>query len=687
MVIFKITNAGLNAALDAQNNGLTVRLDKIKFGSGQYDVVDEDPRTSMVNPFLSADFIGGGTESNSHTLRFNCSFIDTQSRDVFEIGLFTDQNVLFAVASRTTTPFFKTSSTLKTVFVGGLKLGAFDSQSVVVVLQEDGALVLQLLGAHESHLNPHPQYAMLNALNNALARISFLENKVYEDIQIGDLFVTTKNFANGDEVTAHKKYGKWARFGEGRALVGISTQESDPLWTKEIGNTFGEMAHQLSIAEIPSHDHVDEGSPYNKLVASITDVSPVDGDGSGQTNPVGQASPAYNESYLQTSDITPAQYAEMRINSVGGNSAHNIVQPSIIIGAWQRIPETLQLVASKSAVSEGEQVTFTLITDFPLGTTVNWQILGIQSSDITPSALFGTLITDENGQASYTVDILYDGSTEGLEILRFGLINFPSVYCDVLIDDTSTTAELVINNTYGGIATIVDGYYVKPSINLYDFFLAKKGRAPNINEEISIVIESDVAIVGDSTSVSAIAVDNRWLSNSITLLNHGLILGRGGDPSWNNQNYNVNPPTGPVYDATNGGTAIESTYDNEIVIQNYGLIAGGGGGGGAAGTSDDKAVIAGGAGAPLGTFRSNKIFQENTNPTQATLQNGGVGGKLRYFGSNWWLGGNGGAVGENGKNGNAGGQSWINGGQAGLIFSGNVVINNIDSGQSKGRTA
>lgn len=158
MVILKLTSAGLNAALNSQENGIVLKIDKIKFGSGKYAVVDNDPRTAMINPFVSTQFVGGDVEPNSHTLRFNCSFKDTQSRDVYEIGLFTEENVLFAVASTTGEPFFTTSKTLVTVFIGGMKLGAFNSESVQIVLDENGAIALQLMGAHEGHQNPHPQY-------------------------------------------------------------------------------------------------------------------------------------------------------------------------------------------------------------------------------------------------------------------------------------------------------------------------------------------------------------------------------------------------------------------------------------------------------------------------------------------------------------------------------------------------
>lgn len=159
MLVLKLTKAGLNAALNAQSVGLKLDLNLIKFGSGKYNVVDDDPRTAMVSPFLTAAIVGGGIEPESHTLRFNSAFKDNQARDVYEVGIFTSTNVLFAVASTTDKPFFTTSKTLTTVFASGFRLGAFDSSIVQVVLDPQGAIALQLFAQHEASNNPHPQYA------------------------------------------------------------------------------------------------------------------------------------------------------------------------------------------------------------------------------------------------------------------------------------------------------------------------------------------------------------------------------------------------------------------------------------------------------------------------------------------------------------------------------------------------
>lgn len=160
-----------------------------------------------------------------------------------------------------------------------------------------------------------------------------------EDIKVGDLFITTLNFADSDAVATHKKYGIWEKFGDGHALVSCASADNDlaPDFMKTIGESDGEYRHKITKAEMPEHNHISDGSPYNKLVASLEDIIPNDGDGLSGINPVGNASPHYNNSYVQTSDITAEQYAEMTIKRNGGGQAHNNIQPSITIGVWRRV--------------------------------------------------------------------------------------------------------------------------------------------------------------------------------------------------------------------------------------------------------------------------------------------------------------------------------------------------------------
>jgi hypothetical protein len=157
---------------------------------------------------------------------------------------------------------------------------------------------------------------------------------------------------------------------------------------------------------------------------------------------------------------------------------------------------------------------------------VPWIISGIQSEDITPNVLSGNFTVGSDGKAVYSIEIVDDFASEGSEILRFSLANNPYIYCDVVIQDTSVTTEVVISNSYAGTVNQSNGYFIKQSINLYDAFITLIGRTPEPNEKILFIVESDVAIVANDLSTFAIIGDDRWLNNEINLRNFGLIAGK-----------------------------------------------------------------------------------------------------------------------------------------------------------------
>jgi hypothetical protein len=97
----------------------------------------------------------------------------------------------------------------------------------------------------------------------------------------------------------------WERFAEGKTTVGYLSGDAD---FGTIGQTGGEKTHQLTIPEIPTHNH-----NYEK----VTGRSYVGNDGSGG----GDAITAFTSS--PTSDT-------------GGNQAHNNLQPYVVTAKWLR---------------------------------------------------------------------------------------------------------------------------------------------------------------------------------------------------------------------------------------------------------------------------------------------------------------------------------------------------------------
>ena len=100
--------------------------------------------------------------------------------------------------------------------------------------------------------------------------------------------------------------GTWARFANGRCLVGVNESDTDFSSAQKTG---GEKEHSLTIDEMPSHNH------KIKLYESSVDTN--------------------------VGNIMRSKSTTSTVNGVsertGGNSAHNNLQPYITVYIWRRI--------------------------------------------------------------------------------------------------------------------------------------------------------------------------------------------------------------------------------------------------------------------------------------------------------------------------------------------------------------
>lgn len=101
----------------------------------------------------------------------------------------------------------------------------------------------------------------------------------------------------------------WERTAVGKVLVGIDSTDTD---FNEIGKTSGEKTHTLTLQEMPSHYH---------------DVK------YGSSSPLGLNSGATGYKLNYENGGTQQIYAA----SVGGNKAHNNLQPYQVVAYWKRI--------------------------------------------------------------------------------------------------------------------------------------------------------------------------------------------------------------------------------------------------------------------------------------------------------------------------------------------------------------
>ena len=123
--------------------------------------------------------------------------------------------------------------------------------------------------------------------------------------KVGDLYLTT----NSGNPSSLLGYGNWERYGEGRAIVGVSSRESDPDWTKGVSSLYGEYSHKQTIDELAKHVH-GQG---------------IVGTGVGRVE--GYTGNAPNNDNFSIDETLPT----------GDNVPFNVVQPSITVFIWRRI--------------------------------------------------------------------------------------------------------------------------------------------------------------------------------------------------------------------------------------------------------------------------------------------------------------------------------------------------------------
>lgn len=218
-IFFTITEAGKNAALDAENTGLTLRLDSLGVGRAQYTPTGGE--TALRDEFMRVGIAAGDIDEQNHTLRFSSTLSANSETEVWELGLFDEHNRLFAVASRTNKPLLKIYPDIVLVASFGLTLGELDLNSITMVIDPSSAI----LAAYK--------------LDELYRIVEDLRNRPFEGIPVGGILTTSKHYNSGDEVTADLGYGKWRRFAQGQVLAGFSTIGAHDGVFKTMGNEFG----------------------------------------------------------------------------------------------------------------------------------------------------------------------------------------------------------------------------------------------------------------------------------------------------------------------------------------------------------------------------------------------------------------------------------------------------------------
>lgn len=106
-------------------------------------------------------------------------------------------------------------------------------------------------------------------------------------------------------------YSNWLGFSWERELLGLTPIGYNPNDEdfNEIGKTMGEKTHTLTVSEMPKHQHTFHMGPGSASGGKAIDT---------------------------TSQSTYYGYSNF-MDEVGGNQAHNNIQPSKVVAYWKRI--------------------------------------------------------------------------------------------------------------------------------------------------------------------------------------------------------------------------------------------------------------------------------------------------------------------------------------------------------------
>lgn len=340
-VQFLLTDAGRQAILDVEDLGVDLKLKEIAVSTHKYDEEDLASLTELEDQ-LGTFLLGGGQiETVSKTIRLTAYIEPTFTAMIYTVGLVTAEGVLFAVASTTgTVPILQLVTNITCIATFGLVVVDVDVGSVTIMMDPQTPLAIALMNQHIGHPNPHPQYALLEAFQQLLLTVQNLTEELmatqFELLaeQIDLLKNRVTNLENASPLTinfifpigvvidfgiatfnpnTHFTGTTWVRHGEGKASVGFSEQSGDPVWTKSVGNTYGEYEHQLTVGQLP------------KFKIEVGNYSGVLGTDVGEDLQNGA------EPFEEGGEVASKFTAE-----VGGDESFSLVQPSIVDARWRR---------------------------------------------------------------------------------------------------------------------------------------------------------------------------------------------------------------------------------------------------------------------------------------------------------------------------------------------------------------
>jgi len=155
----------------------------------------------------------------------------------------------------------------------------------------------------------------------------FVNNEIIKKAYpVGSIYINANNGTNPATLLG---FGTWERFGEGRVLVSQDSTDAD---FDAIGETGGEKEHQLTVDEMPSHNHSGTTSSNGSHEHGIKGNS----SGNSGSNVVqGNANTTLN-SQLNNTDSGGSHNHSFTTSTEGSDNDHNNLQPYITVYMWVR---------------------------------------------------------------------------------------------------------------------------------------------------------------------------------------------------------------------------------------------------------------------------------------------------------------------------------------------------------------
>lgn len=173
-IIFKITDAGKLAALNSGADAATVNIKLTQLAVGTSSYAATGTETALKAEFTRASIVSGGVEPASNTLRFSSTLTagaGANETPVYELGLFTDDNVLFAIASSADVPLITLYPDVSFVIGFGLSLNDVDATNVTIVNDPNAPQSVVLMQQHLASPDPHPQYMSITSFQQAMGTL------------------------------------------------------------------------------------------------------------------------------------------------------------------------------------------------------------------------------------------------------------------------------------------------------------------------------------------------------------------------------------------------------------------------------------------------------------------------------------------------------------------------------------